>query len=124
MTNEAVGLPLFDLAEGQARKDRGQEAAGWNPPKWREAIMDAIKELATQRQGFSANDVRLALHNKGLGDWQLHVHPNTMGACFSASAKLKVIECTDRMEKAETRLSNARRISIWRSLLFAPGSSF
>lgn len=105
--------------QGTERRDAGIECVAANAQEWKDKILDLIHRVASRHRHFSTNEVRAILDKvPGYCGWQLHVHPNMLGACFMISARRGVIEGTKESETAKSTLSNARSVKVWKSLVY------
>ena len=65
-----------------------------------------IRELASERQTFSSDDLYPLLEVEP-------DDPNQVGAAFREAARLGIIQSTDNYVRSKRREAKGRRISVW-----------
>lgn len=100
---------------GKELKRIGQDQAFDNERvAWRNAALEAVKELCRGRATFTADDVRMRILKTGLGHPH---HPNVWGSLMRYAAAQHWAEKTGNYEPSTVASRHAGMIQVWRSLI-------
>lgn len=109
------GLPLFDHAIAERRRDRGiglaAEAQDRSVPDWGERAYEAIARLAEVQAEIHVDDVLRVFMTKP-------EHPNAWGSVWQRAIRDGLIERTGRVKPSADAKKNSHNYPIYRSAAY------
>jgi hypothetical protein len=99
-------LPL----SGIERRDAGMASVEANNEQWNEKAYAAVYEVALKKEFFTVDDLS---HFK-----EKPKHPNAWGPVWRNLIRDRVIQDTGRMVRVKDPKKHARRVPVYRSLVF------
>lgn len=85
---------------------------------WRRAVLAVLTSLALEQAELTIEDVRDACAARGVPEPH---SPNAWGAVVTHFPR-DVVEATERFVRSKAEAARSRRVQVWRSLVYAPGS--
>ena len=102
-----MGMPLFDQAEGELRKEAGIRRVGVHHPEWISKAVDAIRRIAAAQVEFTSDELQAVMQERP-------PTPNAVGAAFSAAHKMGICEKAGGYRKSTRPEAHSRVIAVWR----------
>ena len=107
-------LPLFDAAEGRARRDAGMAcAARAQGTQWGEYAYGLLEQLCRERPEVHTDDLAAVL------EWH-PASPNAMGAVWGRAIRNGLIERTGALRTSRQPEKHAHSYPIYSSLVYRP----
>ena len=98
-------------------KEKGRGAAARNAGAvWREQALEAAHDLALAHGHLTAADLRRHMEGLGIGE---PPSPGAYGHVLPTAARRGWLEDTGRVMKSPWPGANARKVTVWRSLVYA-----
>lgn len=102
-----TGLPLFDAADAERRRQAGIARVTSHHSAWVEKAVTVLRRIAAARAEFTSDDLRAVIQEQPPS-------PNAVGAAFAAAEAQGICEGTDRFVKSARPEARRRRIQVWR----------
>lgn len=103
----------FDLVQGREDRERGLRRVSRKRPETMTRLAVHLLELAQRMPFLTSDDLRNAVPRE---DWPNH--PNTWGAAMTNGAKAGLLAESGSMDHSAIRTNRARRVIVWRSLVY------
>ncbi len=85
---------------------------------WRRAVLAVLTSIALEQEELTIEDVRAACAARGVAEPH---SPNAWGAIVTHFPR-DIVEGTERFVRSKGDQARSRRIQVYRSLVYAPGS--
>ena len=109
-----VKLPV---ADGHERRDEGMASVWDNTPEnWKTVAMTLLMQLCQVNQEVTTDDLWVVLPPLPAG-----AHVNVIGALWAEARRHRIIERTERMILSTRPNAHARRVPVYRSLVYKGG---
>ena len=102
-----MGMPLFDQAEGELRKEAGIRRVSGHHPAWISKAVDALRRIAAAQVEFTSDHLQAVLQERP-------PTPNAVGAAFSAASKMGICEKTGTWRPSTRPEAHGRAVAVWR----------